>query len=84
MIFGEGSIIKNIAGDLNKLFLQGTRAGQPINNVEGDAAADQGTTALMADRDPVIRDISTGLGWAEREVTVSGTGALQLVKACVL
>lgn len=59
MIFGEGPIIKNIAGDLNKLFLQGTRAGQPINNVEGDAAADQATIQLMADRDPVIRDIST-------------------------
>ena len=81
MIFGEGPIIKNIAGDLNKLFLQGTRAGQPINNVEGDAAADQGTIQLMADRDPVIRDISTGLGWAGREVTVSGTGALQLVNS---
>lgn len=81
MIFGEGPIIKNIAGDLNKLFLQGTRAGQPINNVEGDAAADQATIQLMADRDPVIRDISTGLGWAGREVTVSGTGALQLVNS---
>lgn len=81
MIFGEGPIIKNIAGDLNKLFLQGTRAGQPINNVEGDAAADQGTIQLMADQDPVIRDISTGLGWAGREVTVSGTGALQLVNS---
>lgn len=62
MIFGEGPIIKNIAGDLNKLFLQGSRAGQPIN-VEGSAAANQGTAALMADRDPVIRDISTGLGF---------------------
>jgi len=81
MIFGEGPIIKNIAGDLNKLFLQGTRTGQPINNVEGSAAADQGTVALMADRDPVIRDISTGLGYAGREVTVSGTGALQLVNS---
>ena len=80
MIFGEGPIIKNIAGDLNKLFLQGSRAGQPIN-VEGSAAANQGTVALMADRDPVIRDISTGLGYAGREVTVSGTGALQLVNS---
>ena len=81
MIFGEGPIIKNIAGDLNKLFLQGSRAGQPINNVEGSASADQATAALMADRDPVIRDISTGLGYAGREVTVSGTGALQLVNS---
>ena len=81
MIFGEGPIIKNIAGDLNKLFLQGTRGSQPIINVEGDAAADQATIQLMADRDPVIRDISTGLGWAGREVTVSGTGALQLVNS---
>ena len=80
MIFGEGPIIKNVAGDLNKLFLQGSRAGQPIN-VEGSAAANQGTAALMADRDPVIRDISTGLGYAGREVTVSGTGALQLVNS---
>jgi len=80
MIFGEGPIIKNIAGDLNKLFLQGSRAGQPVN-VEGSAAANQGTAALMADRDPVIRDISTGLGYAGREVTVSGTGALQLVNS---
>ena len=81
MIFGEGPIIKNIAGDLNKLFLQGTRAGQPINNVEGDAAADQGTTALMADRDPVIRDISTGLGYGIRNVTISGIAPLHLVNA---
>lgn len=81
MIFGEGPIIKNIAGDLNKLFLQGTRPAQPIINVEGDAAADQATIQLMADRDPVIRDISTGLGWASRVVAVSGTGALQLVNS---
>lgn len=81
MIFGEGPIIKNIAGDLNKLFLQGSRVGQPVTNVEGDAAADQGTVALIADRDPVIRDISTGIGYAGREVTVSGTGALQLVNS---
>ena len=82
MIFGEGPIIKNIAGNLNKLFLQGSRVGQPITNVEGDAAADQGTIALMADRDPVIRDISTGLGYAAgREVTVSGTGPLPLVNS---
>lgn len=58
MIFGEGPIIKNIAGDLNKLFLQGSRVGQPITNVEGDAAADQGTTALLANMDPVIRNVA--------------------------
>lgn len=61
MIFGEGPIIKNIAGDLNKLFLQGTRAGQPINNVEGDAAADQATIELLASTDPVIREVSVGM-----------------------
>lgn len=62
MIFGEGPIIKNIAGDLNKLFLQGTRAGQSILNVEGDAAANQGTTQLMDGLDPVINEINTANG----------------------
>ena len=58
MLFGEGPHIKNIAGDLNKLFLQGSRVGQSITNVEGDAAADQGTTALLANMDPVIRNVA--------------------------
>lgn len=79
MIFGEGPIIKNIAGDLNKLFLQGSRVGQPIINVEGDAAADQGTADLLAAMDPVIQEISVGMsGEQSTQHTISGTPPLSL------
>ena len=79
MIFGEGPIIKNIAGDLNKLFLQGSRVGQPITNVEGDAAADQGTADLLAAMDPVIQEVAVGMSGEESmQYTVSGTPPLTL------
>lgn len=82
MIFGEGPIIKNIAGDLNKLFLQGSRVGQPITNVEGDAAADQGTADLLAAMDPVIQEVAVGMSGEEsRHYTVSGTPPLSLANS---
>ena len=82
MIFGEGPVIKNIAGDLNKLFLQGSRVGQPITNVEGDAAADQGTVDLLAAMDPVIQEVAVGMSGEEsRHYTVSGTPPLSLANS---
>lgn len=79
MIFGEGPIIKNIAGDLNKLFLQGSRVGQSITNVEGDVAADQGTADLLAAMDPVIQEVAVGMsGEQAARYSISGIPPLSL------
>ena len=79
MLFGEGPQIKNIAADLNKLFRQGSLLNQSVQNVEGDSTADQGTSDLLAARDPVIQEISVGMsGEQSARYTVSGTPPLSL------
>lgn len=79
MLFGEGPQIKNIAADLNKLFRQGSLLNQSGQTVEGDSTADQGTSDLLAARDPVIQEISVGMsGEQSARYTVSGTPPLSL------
>ena len=79
MLFGEGPQIKNIAADLNKLFRQGSLLNQIGQTVEGDSTADQGTSDLLAARDPVIQEISVGMsGEQSARYTVSGTPPLSL------
>ena len=79
MLFGEGPQIKNIAADLNKLFRQGSLLNQIGQTVEGDSTADQGTSDLLAARDPVIHEISVGMsGEQSARYTVSGTPPLSL------
>lgn len=79
MLFGEGPQIKNIAADLNKLFRQGSLLNQIGQTVEGDSTADQGTSDLLAARDPVIQEISVGMsGEQSARYTVSGTPPLTL------
>ena len=79
MLFGEGPQIKNIAADLNKLFRQGSILNQSGQTVDGDSTADQGTSDLLAARDPVIQEISVGMsGEQSARYTVSGTPPLSL------
>ena len=79
MLFGEGPQIKNIAADLNKLFRQGSLLNQSGQTVEGDSTADQGTSDLLAARDPVIQEISVGMsGEQSARYTVSGIPPLSL------
>jgi len=74
-----GPVIKNPVLDINKLVRQGTLLNQSVQNVEGDSTADQATVDLLANKDPVIHEVSVGMSGEEASLyTVSGTPPLSL------